>query len=76
MTLKKEVSHYLLNLEGKDLEREIDRIAKDNPPRNIPWTPKEIDVIRRLRLKKVPAKKIAQLLGRSLSSVQNQFSRV
>lgn len=66
----------LLNLNGKDLEREIDRIAKENPPRNIPWTPKEIDVIRRLREKKVPAKKIAQLLGRSVSSVYNQFYKV
>ena len=65
----------LLNLDGKALEKELDRIVKENPPRAAPWTQKELEILQRLRAKRVSAKTIARLLGRSLSSIFNRMER-
>ena len=59
----------LLDLSGKDLEREIEKIAKENPPRYRFWSQKEMDVVRKLHEKGVPPKAIAKAVGRSLPSV-------
>lgn len=65
----------LLDLSGKQLEQELDRIAKENPPRGAQWTPKELEILQKLRSRRVSAKKIAKVLGRSVSSVWNRVER-
>jgi DNA-binding NarL/FixJ family response regulator len=54
----------LLELSGKDLEREIDKIAKSSKPARKEWTEKEIDIVHRLRAKGVSNKDIAKAIGR------------
>jgi hypothetical protein len=59
----------LLELSGKELEKELDRIASENPSNYRYWTTKEIDIVKSLRAKGVPTKKIAGVIGRTRASV-------
>ena len=65
----------LLNLDGKALEKELDRIVKENPPRAAPWTQKELEILTKLRAKRIPAKKISELLGKSVNAIYNRANR-
>jgi len=59
----------LLDLDGAQLEKELQRIIKENPPRYKPWTPKEDAILKRLKDARVPIKTIAEKLGRTSKSV-------
>ena len=59
----------LLDLNGAQLEKELQRIIKENPSRNKPWSPKEIAILKRLKDARVPIKTIAEKLGRTSKSV-------
>jgi hypothetical protein len=61
------MTQKILDLSEKDLEK----IIRDNPIRYRPWTEKELMIYRKLH-GKVPAKKIAEILGRNLNSVYNR----
>jgi DNA-binding NarL/FixJ family response regulator len=61
----------ILALDGKALQREIDRIAKENQPRSKAWTVKETQIATRLYEKGVPTWAIAKELGRTQPSVRN-----
>jgi len=62
------MSKNLLDLNGKQLEEEVQRIIKDNPQRVKRWTKKELDVLQSMS-GKVPSKVIAEQLGRSVNSI-------
>jgi DNA-binding CsgD family transcriptional regulator len=65
----------LLDLDGKDLDREIQKIIKSTASKRKPWTEKEIEIVRKLRDNNVPYKDIAKALGRTVPSVSALISQ-
>ena len=67
----------LLNLSEAEIEKELDRLAKLNPPRSKPWTTKETEILRKAYVEKnLPAKTISKLLDRTLSSTVNHITEL
>ena len=65
----------ILQLDGKELQKELDRIASAAKPRHREWTTKEIDIVKALRAKDVPYKDIAKVLDRSVGSIGALISK-
>ena len=63
----------ILELDGKALQRELDKIAAENPSTYRFWTDKEIQVVKTLKAKGVPARVIAKVVGRSTAAVRNRL---
>lgn len=61
----------LLDLDGKDLEDELNKIIAENPKEK--WTEKEILILMRLH-GKVNTRIIAQKLGKSFNQVKHKIS--
>ena len=59
----------ILQLSGKDLQKELDRIVGEDRPKRREWTEKEIEIVRALREKDVPYKDIGKALGRTANSI-------
>lgn len=63
----------ILSLNGKDLDRELDRIIKTAPKKRQYWSEKEILVIRRLSASNVDTKTISKVVGRSIAGVEGKL---
>ena len=59
----------ILQLSGKELQKELDRIVSENRPKRRMWTEKEIEIVRALREKDVSYKDIGKALGRTANSI-------
>ena len=59
----------ILQLSGKDLQKELDRIVGESRHKRREWTEKEIEIVRALREKDVPYKDIGKALGRTVNSI-------
>lgn len=62
----------LLDLDGKDLEREINKIIDDAKSQSVFWSEKEIEILKRLHGSGVPYRKMAETLGRTIKAVENK----
>lgn len=71
---KHRVVGNILHLNGRELEAEIERMAKENPI-VAPWSEKEVAILRRLH-GKVPILVIAKATGRSRGGVQQKAGRL
>jgi len=60
----------LLDLDGKELEKELAKIIEKNREIYPPWTPKEVEILKKLYLAGVPHKKIAEVLGRPIAGMR------
>ncbi len=65
----------LLELSGKDLEKELDKMIAENQVNYHHWTEKEVSVLKRLFEGGVPLLKISSLLGLKVGTVQNKVTR-
>ena len=65
----------ILQLDGKELQKELDRIVSQAKPRHREWTTKEIDIVKALRAKDVPYKEISKVLDRSVGSIGALISK-
>jgi len=65
----------ILNLTGKDLDRELERIIKTSKKRRPFWTEKEDVILKRLYDARLTNSEIANAMGRSVSSVWDRISR-
>lgn len=65
----------LLDLTGKELEAELERIIRKNPSSVREWTEKEILIFQRLK-GKVPLRIIAKELGRTAAAVEMKSRRL
>ena len=65
----------ILQLDGRELQKELDRIASQSRPKHREWTMKEIDIVKALRAKGVPYKDIAKVLGRTPASIGYLISK-
>ena len=59
----------LLDLDGAQLEKELQKIIRENQPRYKLWTEKENAILKRLIEAGVPSSVIAKKMGRSRGSV-------
>lgn len=64
----------ILRLSGKDLEKELARIIRENPPLFHCWTPKEDAVLARLYKAGVPTAKVAEVLELRKTQVDRKIS--
>ena len=66
----------LLDLDGKDLEKEIEKIIEDDKSKSLFWTDKEIRILKMLQEGRVSHRKIAETLGRSVQAVDHQTHKL
>ena len=65
----------ILNLNGKDLDKELSRIIATAPQRRKFWTEKEDVVLKRLYEAGISWHEIAKRMGRTYNSVQERATR-
>jgi len=65
----------LLQLSGKELRQELDRLRIETPKTRAFWTPKEDEILTAL-YHKVGNKKLADLLNRPIDALQKRAMRL